>query len=163
MPRLSAVALATLTLTAACARAPGSFACGTIYLAGATMLLDEFARERTALSLPPAGLPERLAARLAAGPAYRALVGYADDSTIVVGVEGALPEGTEPGFGVLTLGADGRARGVMIYPGRPVAGAPVIGLLTVGEYSVPLIGLQTDVTGLENPDCPFFPEEYARP
>jgi hypothetical protein len=127
------------------------------------MLLDEFARPRTALASPPSGLPAMLPVRVAAGPVYRGVVGYVGDTSIVVGVEGTLPAETTPGFGVIALGLDGRARGVLLYSGVPVAGAPRLGSVVIGERTIPLIGIRTDISGLEDPNCPFFPSEMGRP
>lgn len=164
MPVRSRATLLFLLLLPACGDSPrGGFACGATYLAGATMLLDQFGEPRRALAMPPRSLPDMLPVRVAAGPAFRGLVGYVNDSTIVVGVEGTMPEGTDPGFGVLAAGLDGQARGVMLYPGRPVVGAPTIGIVTLGDDTLPLLGIQTDLSGLEMPACPFFPDSLGRP
>lgn len=158
------LALLTLVLLPACAERPsGGFACAATYLAGATMLLDQFDGPRRAMSYPPRGMPEMLPIRVAAGPAYRGLVSMPTDSTALITVEGTLPEEGRPGFGVLATGLDGRARGVMLYTGRPVPGAPIIGTVVVGADSIPLVGIQTDVSGLEDPACPFFPDSLGLP
>ncbi|HEX9166630.1 MAG TPA: hypothetical protein VF862_12030 [Gemmatimonadales bacterium] len=151
-------------LAAACVKPSGEpAACGITALAGATMLLDNFSTPQTALSVAPVPAPAGIPVRLAAGPAYRGLVTLEADTTWTVAVEGELPSGTVPGFAVLVASTDGLARGVMLYTGEKVRGAPLIGRVTMGALTLPLIGLQADVAGLEDPQCPFFPDSLARP
>src|SRR5205085_7058636 len=68
----------------------GNAACGLAALAGPTALLTQFSVPRQTLSTPPRSLPERLVARVVAGPALPAIVGRTD-SLLVIGVEGAIP------------------------------------------------------------------------
>lgn len=153
----SASVLALLLVVAGCGdRAPRS-SCGVAALAGPTLLLDQFSKPNQTLGQAPAVLPPRLVARLAAGPAYPAVVGRSD-SLWVIGVEGQLPAGPEAGFGVLVLDPAGKARGVMLYPGLPIAGAPVIGSVTVQSSTVPLIGIRLDTLKYEDAACPYFPD-----
>lgn len=162
MPRTTLCLL--VLLVAACSRPAGEpAACGITALAGATMLLDNFSTPQTAISVPPTVTPAALPVRVAAGPAYRGLVSMEADSSWSVAVEGELPAGTVPGFAVLVANTDGLARGIMLYTGERVRGAPVIGRVTMGALTLPLIGLQADVAGLEDPKCPFFPDSLARP
>ncbi|NNG15920.1 MAG: hypothetical protein HKM89_05505 [Gemmatimonadales bacterium] len=135
----------------------GSVGCGIAALTGPTLLLSEFSTPNQTLASPPATLPETLVARFAAGPAYPAFVGRTD-TTWVVGVEGAIPEDIDPEFGVLVLGLDGTARGLMIYEGASVSGAPEIGRVSIGSEMVPLIGIQLDPAKIEDPKCPVFPD-----
>lgn len=158
---LSAV-LAVVAL-AGCKPSGGSSACGITALAGATMLLDQFSVPNQALSVAPAAAPEIIPVRVAAGPAYRGVAAVGADTAWTVRVEGTLPRAFTPGYGVLVVGADGRPRGVMLYSGARVRGAPVIGSVATPGVVVELIGLQTDVAGLEDPECPFFPDSLARP
>lgn len=151
-----------LLLALACARSGGDAACGITSLAGATTLLDLFSVPGQSLSVPPMQAPEALPIRVAAGPAYRGLVTVAD-SNWTVSVEGSLPQGTVPGFGVLVVGSDGVPRGVVLYTGPKVQGAPGIGMVVSGALNIPLLGIQTDVAGLETPACPFFPDSLATP
>lgn len=155
--------LSLLLLGIACAPAKGGgSACGITALAGATMLLDQFAVPQKTLSVPPSTAPQFLAVRLAAGPAYRGLVSTVDSSWAVT-VEGEPPQGVIPGFGVLITSSDGVARGVMLYTGKKLQGAPVIGTVTMSALSLPLVGLQTDIAGLQDAQCPFFPDSLAKP
>lgn len=147
-----------LTL-AACGRSAdrGSAACGLAALAGPTALLTQFSVPRQTLGAPPRHLPERLVARAVAGPALPAIVGRTD-SLLVIGVEGTIPPTIKPGYGVLVLDLAEKARGVMLFEGVPVEGAPPIGTVTVGSATVPLIGIQLDPARIEDPHCPFFPD-----
>ena len=159
---MRALPLLGLLLAGACAKSAGDSACGITALAGATMLLDQFSVPRQAITVPPMGAPEVIPVRVAAGPAYRGLVSAADSSWTVT-IEGTLPDGTVPGFGVLVVADDGLARGVVLYTGPKVQGAPGIGTVVSGALTIPLLGLRTDIGGLEAPGCPFFPDSLARP
>jgi hypothetical protein len=80
----------------------------------------------------------------------------------VIGVDGTLPAAVKPGFGVLVLDLSSRARGVFLYEGTPVEGAPQIGTVTVGSATVPLIGIQLDPAKIEDPRCASFPDSVLR-
>lgn len=158
MPRVLPVL--ALALLAACGKSPasgGGAACGLAALAGPTALLTQFGVPRQTLSQAPARLPERMVARVVAGPALAAIVGRAD-TLLVIGVEGSIPPTIKPGYGVLVLDLQEKARGVMLYEGLPVEGAPKIGTLTIGPATLPLIGIQLDPAKIEDPRCPFFPD-----
>ena len=148
-----------LLALAACGKTAdrGNAACGLAALAGPTALLTQFSVPRQTLSAPPAKLPERVVARVVAGPALPAIVGRAD-SQLVIGVEGAVPSTIRPGYGVLVLDTAEATRGVMLFEGTPVEGAPALGTVTVGAVTVPLIGIQLDPSRIEDPRCPFFPD-----
>jgi hypothetical protein len=158
--------LPLLCFVLACDRSPekrsaDSAACGLASLAGPTALLGQFSVPDQTLASPPRNLPERLVVRLVAGPAYPAIVGRSD-SLWVIGVDGGLPANVKPGFGVLILDQEGKARGAMLYEGTPVEGAPPIGSVSVGNATVPLIGIQLDPARIEDPRCPFFPDSVLR-
>jgi hypothetical protein len=126
------------------------------------MLLQEFGTPNQTLGDPPATLPPRLVARVAAGPAFEAVVGRITDSTWVIGVNGAVPATIKPGFGVLVLDLTGKARGVMIYESEPIRGAPIIGRLNLDTLMLPLIGIQLDPARFEDPRCPVFPDSLLQ-
>lgn len=149
-----------LLLAAACAPS-GTPNCGIAHMAGATMVLDQFGTPNQTLSAVPPSLPERLVARLAAGPAYPAIVGRVD-SLLAIGVEGALPPNVELGYGVLLLDPEGTARGVMLFEGDPIGGAPVLGTVTMGTAAKPLLGLQLPTARYEDAACPAFPDSILR-
>jgi hypothetical protein len=153
-------------LIAACGRSPdkgsaGAATCGLAALAGPTALLGQFSIPNQTLGSPPGHLPERLVVRLVAGPAYPAIVGRSD-SLWVIGVEGSLPPNVKPGFGVLVLDKSGKARGVLLYEGVPVEGAPQVGTVSVGSATVPLLGIQLDPSKIEDPRCPLFPDSVIQ-
>jgi hypothetical protein len=139
----------------------GGAACGLASLAGPTALLTQFSVPEQTLASPPRHLPERLVVRSVAGPAYPAIVGRSD-SLWVIGVEGSLPAGVKPGFGVLVMDQSGKVRGVMLFEGTPVEGAPPIGTVSIGNATVPLIGIQLDPARIEDPRCPFFPDSVLQ-
>jgi hypothetical protein len=158
--------IGSLLLLAACGGSPdhepsGSAACGLAALAGPTALLSQFSVPDQTLGSPPRQLPERLVVRLVAGPAYPAIVGRSD-SLWVLGVDGALPSNVKAGFGVLIMDQSGKARGALLYEGTPVEGAPQIGSVSVGNATVPLIGIQLDPAKIEDPRCPFFPDSVIQ-
>ncbi len=158
-----AIPLSLLLALAACDRPPagGGAACGLASLAGPTALLTQFSVPRQTLSVPPQTLPERLVARFVAGGAYPAILGQTD-SSLVVGVEATLPDNARPGFGVLVVDLDERARGVMIYEGDPVEGAPRLGEVSIGAATIPLIGIQLDPARIDEPRCPAFPDSVLQ-
>ena len=155
----SAPLVLVLALVLACGKSPssGGAACGLAALAGPTALLTQFGVPRQTLSRAPAQLPERMVARVVAGPAVVALVGRAD-TLLVIGVEGSIPPAIKPAYGVLVLDQGEKARGVMLYEGLPVEGAPKIGTVTIGPATLPLIGIQLDPATIEDPRCPLFPD-----
>ncbi len=158
---MSARPIVFLAILAAACGGPKSSAtsCGIAAVAGPSTLINEFGVPRQTLSSPPAHLPERLVARLAAGPAYRAVTGrQADDSLWVIGVDGAPPANVKIGFGVLVVDRSGKSLGVMLYEGPPIENAPRIGTVTMGSATVPLIGVETDIGRIEDPRCPIFPD-----
>ena len=56
----------------------------------------------------------------------------------------------------------GAARGVLLYEGAPVENAPILGTVSMGSLSLPLIGIQLDPVRIEDPRCPFFPDSIIR-
>ena len=159
--------LIAAVLIAACDRSTGgkssaaAATCGLAALAGPTALLGQFGIPGQTLGSPPRKLPERLVVRLVAGSAYPAIVGRSD-SVLVIGVNGGLPANVKPGFGVLILDAGNKARGVLLYEGAPVEGAPQIGTVSINNVTVPLLGIQVDPARFEDPRCPLFPDSVIQ-
>lgn len=152
-----------LLILAACSGPrSGNYGCGIAAVAGQSLLIEEFTREGRVLGAPPASLPEVIPARMALGEAYRAIVGRTDSVTLVIGVEGAMPAAPVPGFAVLVVGTDGTTQGVLLYEGEPIQGAPELGTVSVGQRTIPLIGLRTDVANFEDKSCPIFPDSLRR-
>jgi len=151
----------------ACDRSSGgrspaaSASCGLAALAGPTALLAQFGVPGQTLSAPPRMLPERLVVRLVAGPANPAIVGRSD-SMLVIGMNGSIPPGARPGFGVLVADQSAKARGVLLFEGTPVENAPEIGTVSVAGSAVPLVGIQVDPSKYEDPRCPLFPDSVIQ-
>jgi hypothetical protein len=152
------LALISLTALASCGPPRGGGACGLTAIAGATMLLQEFGVPGQTLADPPAKLPPHLVARVAAGPAFEAVLGRTPDSGWVIGIDGSVPPTIKPGFGVLVMDKSGQARGVMIYESDPIQGAPPIGKLSIDTLMLPLLAIELDPGRIEDPRCPLFPD-----
>lgn len=135
----------------------GNPACGIAALAAPNAVLEAFTVPQQTLSVPPNRLPERTVVRQAAGVALPALVGRSD-SGLVIGVDGALPAGAKPAFGVLVVQRGGAAQGVVLYEGAIIEAAPRLGLVSVGSASLPLIGVELDMAGIQDARCPLFPD-----
>jgi hypothetical protein len=159
--RLTVALCAAPLLAAAACRPTGAPNCGIALMAGATVVLDQFSTPGQTLSTPPGSLPERLVARLAPGPAYPAIVGRID-SLLAIGVEGTLPPNVALGYGVLMVDPAGGARGVLLYQGDPIGGAPLLGTVTMGAVERPLIGIRIPVAMYEDAGCPTFPDSVLR-
>jgi hypothetical protein len=155
VPRLLLIGLA------ACGGSDSSSACGLNAVVGPTVLLNEFNGANQTLATPPPKLPERMVVRLAAGPAYSAIVGRAD-SQWVIGVNGALPANSKATFGVLVLDTAEKPLGVMLYESTEIEGAPHIGTVSVGSSTVPLIGVRVDPARIQDARCPLFPDSLAQ-
>jgi len=153
----------SLLAVLACSGSDGrpSAACGLAALAGPTALLAQFEVPEQTLASPPRTLPERLVVRQVAGQAYPAIVGRAD-SLWIIGVQGQLPTNVKAGFGVLVQDRSGKTAGVMLYEGTPVEAAPEIGRVSVGNATVPLLGIQLDIARIEDPRCPLFPDSVIQ-
>jgi hypothetical protein len=162
MPRPRLVVLLAAATLAGCAAPEGGGApCGIAALAGPVTLLDQFSVPNRTLSAVPDGLPPRLVVRFAAGPAMTGLIGHTD-SALVVGVEGPVPATPRVGFGVLVVGSDNQPRGVLLYEGERIEGAPQLGTVQVADTAVPLLGLTADPARYETPSCPLFPDSLIQ-
>jgi hypothetical protein len=155
------ISLGFVAALTACGVSDRGTRCGIVALAGPTMLLEEFTKPGRTLSAIPEKMPEVIPIRMAAGPAQRGLVGRTDSSWIV-GVDGPLPDKPIPGFGVLLVDPVNGARGVLLYEGKPIPGAPVLGAVHAGVRVLPLIALQTTVASFEDARCPLFPDSLTR-
>ncbi len=146
----------------ACGGEPrGTTACGIASLAAPTMLLDQFRVEGRVLAIAPNFPPAVLPVRISAGPALRGVV--SDPGTgWIVGVDGPLPPGAPPGFGILVVDVVEGPRGVVLYEGQPIRGAPVIGQVATSRASIPLIGLELPFAEFDQVACPFFPDSLRR-
>jgi hypothetical protein len=151
-------------LTAACGGSEGRVpaTCGLAAVAAASTLLEQFTVPNRTLGSPPSALPERAVARVVADGAFPAVVGRTD-TLLVIGVEGTPPPSARPGFGVLVVDASDKVQGVMLYEGNPIPGAPRLGQVSLGQSSIPLIGVQADPTTFTDPNCPsLFPDSVLQ-
>ena len=130
-------------------------------LAGPSLLLEEFTKRGRTLDQVPARMPERLVVRMAAGPAYPALVGKTDTSWII-GIDAPLPERPRPGFGVLVVDQALGVKGLLLYEGSPIPRAPILGQVNAGTLNVPFHGLRTTLAAFEDVACPMFPDSLSR-
>lgn len=153
--------LATALLPACESRNAGNFACGMTAVAGQSLMLEEFTRPGKTLGFVPARLPPTLPVRIALGPTLVAVAGLVD-SAVVIGIEGTLPASPPADWGVLVVHPDGSVRGVMLYQGNPIEGAPRLGSVHAGDRNLPLVGLMTDVANFQDPSCPIFPDSLTR-
>jgi hypothetical protein len=154
--------LLPLLLTAACGPSKSAGACGITAIAGATMLLQEFGVPEQPLSVAPTQLPQRLVARVAAGPALEGVVGRTENGALVIGIEGNVPATIKPRFGVLIVDPKVVTRGVMLYESEPIKGAVELGKVALDTLMLPLLGVQTDPARFEDPKCPLFPDSVVQ-
>jgi hypothetical protein len=155
------ILLLALPVLTGCGVSDRGTSCGIVALAGPTMLLEEFTKAGHTLGAIPEKMPEILPVRMAVGAAQRALVGRTDSSW-VVGVDGPFPEKPVPGFGVLLVDQTQGPQGVLLYEGKPIPGAPVLGTVHVGTRVIPMIALQTGIAGFQDARCPIFPDSLKR-
>ncbi len=152
--------LGTVMLLASCSGKSSNYGCGVAAMAGLSLVLEQFNRPGSTLGAAPEHLPESLPVRVALGPALRSVAGRGD-SGVVIGVEGAIPPSHQIGFGVLVLDPEAHPRGVILFEGAPVQGAPNLGLVNLGDRNVPLIGIQLDLQRFQNDACPIFPDSLT--
>ena len=138
--------------------------CGIAAMATPSSVLAQFGIAQQTLPRAPDDLPGRLVARVAGGGTLPAIVGRTTsaDSALLIGVEGQPPAGMALGFGVLLVSPSGTARGVMLFEGLPVEGAPTIGTVSLGSASAPLLGVEAEPSAYEDPACPLFPDSVLR-
>ena len=159
MHRRPTMLLLALAAAAACGKASGggSVSCGIAALTGPLVVHEAFGQGRALDQTPPVA-PTTLAVRFVAGPVHHGTVARADAGRWAIVTNGIAPAGMHPGYGVLIVDLDGTARGVLVFEGAPVAGAPPLGTLAVGNATLPLLGVQLDPAAIERPDCPIFPD-----
>lgn len=150
-----------LLLLAGCSLSERATRCGIAALAGPTMLLEEFTHPGKTMATVTVPMPEVLPVRIAVGAAQRGLVGQTD-STWIVGVDGPFPPLPEKGFGILLVDPVVGPRGVLLYEGNPIRGAPILGSVHVSDRVLPMIGLRTTVAAFEDRNCPLFPDSLRQ-
>ena len=150
-----------LALLGGCGFAGSETRCGIAALAGPSLLLEQFTKSGATLSQIPAGMPEIIPVRIAAGAAQRALVGRSDSSW-VIGVDGPLESKNPPGFGVLVVDPIAGPTGLLLFEGPPIPGAPVLGQVNLGPTNLPFHGLKATVAAFQDSRCPLFPDSLRK-
>ncbi len=159
-PNVLAAPLALLLL-AGCNLSERATRCGIAALAGPTMLLEEFTHPGKTMAAVTVPMPEILPVRFTAGAAQRGIVGQTD-STWIVGVDGPFSPIPEKAFGVLLVDPVAGPRGVLLYEGPPIRGAPILGSVHVSDRILPMIALRTTVAAFEDGNCPLFPDSLRQ-
>ncbi len=159
MHRRSTTLLLAIAAATACGKASagGSVSCGIAALTGPLVVHEAFGQGRALDATPPVA-PAALAVRFVAGPVHHGTVATAGPGRWAVVTNGIAPPGMRPGYGVLVVDLQGAARGVLVFEGAPVAGAPPLGTVAIGDTTLPLLGVQLDPADIERPDCPIFPD-----
>ena len=152
----------TLALTvslAACGKSAGSgsAACGVAALTGPLAVKDAFARGNMLAAIPDS-VPATLPVRVVAGPLLDAVLTARDSAGLAFTIEGRIPVGALPGYGVMLVDPQSRPLGILLFDGVAVPNANILGRVTVRDSVLPLLGIRIDLTGYEDPKCPLFTE-----
>jgi hypothetical protein len=144
---------------AACGKSAGSgsAACGIAALTGPLAVKDAFARGNM-LEAVPDSVPASLPVRVVAGPLLDAYTQAHDSAGLAFTVEGLIPVGALPGYGVILVNPRGVPLGILLFDGVAVPNARVLGSVTVRDSALPLLGIRIDLQGYEDPKCPLFSE-----
>ena len=129
--------------------------CGISAMAGASMVLEQFAVPGKILTELPYGVAGVVPARVTGYGTARALAAPGPDGAIL-GYEG---EGfpTTPGF-ALALVEDSldTFQGVLIYDLEPPQSIPQLGTVSSSTTTVPLFGLRVMWSAVSSERCPMF-------
>lgn len=158
-PLLARSTLALLLAATACGKSSGggSAACGIAALTGPLAVKDAFARGNM-LDVVPDSVPPSLPVRVVAGPLIDGFLKHRDSTGITFSIEGMIPSGALPGYGVLLVDRQTRPLGILLFDGRAVPNARQLGTVTVRDSALPLLGIRIDLKGFEDPKCPLFAE-----
>ncbi len=157
MSQRHAVILATLLLGSGCAdNQGGSVSCGLAALSGPLVAMQAFGRG-LGLAAAPFSVPDSTPARFVAGPVGTATLVRSDSGAILASFPTPIPDGSQPGFGVLVLDPRSEPIGLLIYEGATIPGAVRIGSVTLADSGRPLFGVQVNRSEVETADCPLFP------
>lgn len=160
MRRSTGLLALVLTISvAACGKSAGSgsAACGIAALTGPLAVKDAFARGNM-LETVPDSVPASLPARVVAGPLLDAYSQSRDSAGLAFTIEGMVPVGALPGYGVILVNPKGAPLGILLFDGVAVPNARILGTVTVLGSALPLLGIRIDLQGYEDPKCPLFSE-----
>ncbi|UCF40443.1 MAG: hypothetical protein JSW43_12035 [Gemmatimonadota bacterium] len=156
MRRATPVVLCAV-IAAACSpqSSENSASCGFAAMAGATMLLEQLRGGGRFIETAPEGFQGTVPARVVGYGTTAALVAYGPDGAMV-GYEGpGFP--TLPGWGLLIVEDSlDTFKGVLIYETEPPTGAPLLGGVVGGNYTVPLYGARVTWSAVSSERCPMF-------
>ncbi len=132
-----------------------SASCGFAAMAGATMLLEQLRGGGRFIDTAPEELQGTVPARVVGYGTTAARVAYTAD-TAWVGYEGpGFP--TLPGWGLLIVEDSlDKFKGVLIYETEPPMGAPLLGGVVSGNYTIPLYGARVTWSAVSSERCPMF-------
>ncbi len=150
-------ALALALGLSACGKSAGggSAACGIAALTGPLAVKDAFARGNM-LDVIPDSVPASLPVRVVAGPLIDAFLVSHDSAGMAFRVEGKIPTGALPGYGVLLVDPATKPLGILLFDGQAVPMAKQLGTVTVRDVALPLLGIRIDLSGFQDPKCPLF-------
>ncbi len=129
--------------------------CGISAMAGASMVLEQFATPGKILSHLPAGVEGVVPARVVGYGTARALAASGTDG-VILGYEG---EGfpVTPGFAIaLVEDSLDTFKGVLIYDLEPPQSLPQLGTVSSSTTTVPLFGLRVMWSAVSSERCPMF-------
>lgn len=153
------LALSLMVSFAACGKSAGggSATCGIAALTGPLAVKDAFARGNMLETIPDS-VPASLPVRVVAGPLLDGFLRSRDSAGLAFTVEGAIPAGALPGYGVMLVDPRNKPLGILLFDGRAVTNAHILGTVTVRDSALPLLGIRIDLKGYEDPKCPLFAE-----
>jgi hypothetical protein len=132
-----------------------SASCGFAAMAGATMLLEQLRGGGRFIDSAPEEFQGTVPARVVGYGTTAALVAFGPDGAMV-GYEGpGFP--TLPGWGLLLVEDSlDTFKGVLIYETEPPMGAPLLGGVIGGNYTIPLYGARVTWSAVSSERCPMF-------
>ena len=152
---LSLALLAAFGAACSTQSSENSASCGFAAMAGATMLLEQLRGGGRFIDTAPDDLAGTVPARVVGYGTTAALVAFGPDG-VMVGYEGpGFP--TRPGWG-LAIVEDSldTFKGVLIYETEPPMGAPLLGGVVGGNYTIPLYGARVTWSAVSSERCPMF-------
>jgi hypothetical protein len=129
--------------------------CGIAAMAGASMVLEQFAVPGKILTSLPSGVEGIVPARVAGYGTARAIAAPGPDGAIL-GYEGeGFPK--TPGF-ALAIVEDSldTFKGVLIYDLEPPQSIPQLGTVSSASATIPLFGLRVMWSAVSSERCPMF-------
>jgi hypothetical protein len=147
--------LPIMALACAPSNRENTASCGFAAMAGATMVLEQLRGSGRFLDAAPAGLAGTVPARVVGYGTTAALAAESEEGILVAYDGPGFP--SLPGWG-LALVEDSldTFKGVLIYETEPPFGAPLLGGVTSGSYTVPLHAARVSWAAVSDPRCPLF-------